>query len=510
MSSKATAVKGFSIKSVGWILPHQKFHPVWGCIAVSPKADANIFRMEETTIARPLRLSRMSMEDMAANGLSLAKSAPKLGKNLENRMKLRYDMSANSLACQEKEVKIMASPKTVKGSLHDEDGTWIVRARVFDPTTGKVRQRSKSTGLKVKDKTKRRAEQAMREIVAAWEQEANSFPKEEQEKEAPMFSEYIKGWLSNKDLSVRPNTAKSYRDYARVHILPALGEHRVDTITWRTLQEFCDRMLASHSKSTVKKFFIVIRGALDDAVRDEAIQANPEHLVKWPKAERAQVARILAPDEIVKLLDAVEQAGEPIRAAVTLALFYGLRRSEVCGLRWVDIDFQQGTLHVRHTVTQNGSLILDDDHTKTRGSNRTLALVEQTVPYLKALRNEQRGSGLIVDKVVAWPDGRPVRPDGIKSMFRTILKRAGIEKARFYDLRHTAATMLANAGVPPKQLQAFLGHDDVEVTLGVYVHAPDNAASEVSGRMDEMMGKLCFPEGCSDFCSEQSKVVRLG
>ena len=70
--------------------------------------------------------------------------------------------------------------------------------------------------------------------------------------------------------------------------------------------------------------------------------------------------------------------------------------------------------------------------------------------------------------------------------------------------------MLANAGVPPKQLQAFLGHDDIEMTLGVYVHAPDNAAAEVSNRMDEVMGAIRFCEKCSDFCSEPSKVVELG
>lgn len=399
-----------------------------------------------------------------------------------------------------KEVVQMADRKTVTAQLYDDRGVWTVRGRVWDPKSGKTKQKAKSTGLKVKDKTKRRAEQAMREIVEAWEAEANAAPSEKP-KETSLFSAYINGWLKNKSLSVRPNTAKSYRDYAKVHILPALGDYPVNAITWRILQDFCDRMLADHSKSTVKKFFIVIRGALDDAVRDEAIQASPEHLVKWPRSERVQKARALSGDEVSKLLEAAEDAGEPIRAAVTLALFYGLRRSEVCGLRWIDIDFTKGTLHVQHTVTQNGSLILDDDHTKTRGSNRTLALIDQTVPYLKRLRAEQLRSGLLMDKVMAWPDGRPVRPDGIKSMFRTILKKAGIEKARFHDLRHTAATMLANAGVPPKQLQAFLGHNDIEMTLGVYVHTPENTAAAISAKMGEVMQSVCFSEKCSGKCS---------
>lgn len=432
-------------------------------------------------------------------------------KPVDNSKKQIYNVSSNPVRHSKEVVVQMASQsKTVKGSLSEDRGTWVVRARVYNPLTGKNEQRSKSTGLKVKDRTKRKAELMLKEIVAEWETEANREPNNGAFHGNTLFSEYIKGWLDNKDLMVRANTAKSYRDYATAHILPELGNYPVNQITWRILQKFCDEKLKNHAKSTVKKFFIVIRGSLDDAMRDEAILANPERLVRWPKTERVQKARALSGDEVSRLLKAAAEAGEPIRAAVTLALFYGLRRSEVCGLRWIDIDFVKDTLHVQHTVTQNGSLILDDDHTKTKGSNRTLALVDQTVPYLKRLRAEQLGSGLLMDKVVAWPDGRPVRPDGVKSMFRTILKRAGIEKARFHDLRHTAATILANAGIPPKQLQAFLGHDDIEMTLGVYVHASDNAAAETSQKMGEAMGKIIFGEVCSEFCSESPKVVKLG
>ena len=236
-------------------------------------------------------------------------------RTVEKRIARRYNKPVDSLACPEKEVtNHMASQKPIRGSLHDEDGIWIIRARVFDPITGKTKQKSKSTGLKVKGKTKRKAEQAMREIVEAWGQEAKREQTAELPKKNALFAEYIEEWLNNKDLSVRANTAKSYRDYAKVHILPALGGYPVADITWRTLQEFCDQMLAGHSKSSVKKFFIVIRGALDDAVRDEAIQTNPERLVKWPKTERVLRARSLTPDEITRLLKAVEQAGEPIRA----------------------------------------------------------------------------------------------------------------------------------------------------------------------------------------------------
>lgn len=309
-----------------------------------------------------------------------------LKKPMDNPRKLGYNVLSNPV-CHSKEVvaQMASQSRTVKGSLSEDRGTWVVRARVYNPLTGKNEQRSKSTGLKVKDRTKRKAEQMLKEIVAEWELEANREPNNEVFRGDTLFSEYINGWLDNKDLMVRANTAKSYRDYADVHILPALGDYPVNKITWRTLQKFCDKMLKTHTKSTVKKFFIVIRGALDDALRDDAILTNPERLVRWPKAERVQKARALRPDEIARLLDVAERAGEPMRAAITLALFYGLRRSEACGLRWTDIDFAKGTMHIQHTLTQNGTVLLDDDHTKTHGSNRTLVLIEQTIPYLKQL-----------------------------------------------------------------------------------------------------------------------------
>ena len=95
-------------------------------------------------------------------------------------------------------------------------------------------------------------------------------------------------------------------------------------------------------------------------------------------------------------------------------------------------------------------------------------------------------------------------------MFNTLLRNSGIAKARYHDLRHTAATTLANAGVPPKQLQAFLGHDDIEMTLGVYVHASESAAAETSDSMGKAMSQILFAANCSDFCSESPKVVKLG
>jgi len=134
---------------------------------------------------------------------------------------------------------------------------------------------------------------------------------------------------------------------------------------------------------------------------------------------------------VADLLNSVEREGEPIRAAVTLAVCYGLRRSEICGLRWKDIDFEAGTLYVRNTKTQNGALVIEGEHTKTDKSRRVIFLIDSTVPYLKQLKQKQEADGLTLDKVCVWPDGREVRPDYVTRRTRQIMSKYNLEKIGF-------------------------------------------------------------------------------
>ena len=142
----------------------------------------------------------------------------------------------------------MASPqKTVRGTLVDDRGAWTVRGRVYDPTIGKTRQRAKSTGYKVKDHTKRRAEEAMKEILTQWEVEANTIPVVHD----PLFGEYVKRWIERKSFNLRENSVKSYWDYANIHILPSLGHLLIKNMTLQHLQSYYDEKLKTDRKSVV-------------------------------------------------------------------------------------------------------------------------------------------------------------------------------------------------------------------------------------------------------------------
>ena len=155
-------------------------------------------------------------------------------------------MSAVIILLADERSKHMASKNTVSGTLVDDKGTWTVRGRVTNPITGKVRNKSKSTGYKVKDNTKRKALQVMAEIFAEWEKEANeTLPDHDL-----TLRYYVEAWLRDKETTTRPNTVKSYRDYANLHILPALGDVSVRDITWRTLQRLYEGLLKTHKVVT--------------------------------------------------------------------------------------------------------------------------------------------------------------------------------------------------------------------------------------------------------------------
>lgn len=414
--------------------------------------------------------------------------------NMDMKLKKGYNKPVDSLACQLKEVTVnMASPKTVKGALYNDNGTWTVRARVFDPMTGKVKQRSKSTGFKVKDSTKRKAEQTMREIVAAWEKDANTVPM----KHDPLFSEYIKKWLDRKSFSRGKNTVLSYKDYASKHILPALGGLKIRSMTLQHLQSYYNSKLDNLSVNTLRKHHVVISGALLDAVRDGIITTNFADYVEFPRRQKYE-GKAYTPEQVAELLDAVEQEGEPIRVGVTLAVCYGLRRSELLGLRWRDIDFDAKTLSVRNTVTKYRDSVVEAEQTKTKRSYRTIDLIESTIPYLLQLKQTQEQDGLTLDKVCVWPDGRAVRPDYITARTSRIMEKHGLEHIRVHDLRHTAATLLASRATL-KQVQEFLGHEDISTTGNIYAHLMDRDRKATSDIMDGVLRDSVF---CSEKCSE--------
>lgn len=396
-----------------------------------------------------------------------------------------YNKNGDS-ACHIKEgIKIMASHKNVSASLHDDKGTWVVRARVYDPNTGKTKNKSKSTGLKVKDNTKRKAERAMREIAEQWEKEANAAALSDN----PYFSESVRLWLEKKAVSVVESTLYSYTYQAERYVIPALGSFRIKDLTLAHLQRFYNIMLTDKNVKSVKMCHHVIRGTLMDAVRSGIIPVNFATYAEFPKIQKYEGQSYTA-DQVRQLLTAAKEEGEPFYTAIMLATIYGLRRSEICGLRWSDIDFDKGTLNVCNTVIVYGGIQKEVDRTKTKSSKRTIWLVESTIPHLKALKQKQIELGLdgrlVCTRMNGKKIGESVNPEIVYYHFKKAIKTAGLQNIRLHDLRHTAATLLAEEATP-KQVQNFLGHSNISITMDIYTHLAEHKKMETSNIMNDII-----------------------
>ena len=406
-----------------------------------------------------------------------------------------YNISGNS-ACEKKGVSpIMASQTYVKASLCDDKGTWTVRARITDPVTGKVSRRSKSTGYKVAGSNRRKAEAKMREMVAEWEREANEGAPIGSN---PLFRDCVNRWLDTKSLEVRPNTLQSYKVIANAHIIPMLGDIRVRDITRRILQDYFEQLNGRISANSMKKHRVVINGVLEEALVDGIVATNASDHVKLPKVERFE-GTALTPEQVTKMLEQCAKEFEPIRSIVILAVVYGMRRSEICGLRWSDIDFDNGILSIRNTVTEYGGTHYEAERTKSKASKRDLCLVESTIPYFKALEQDQRKFGIYGDKVCIYPNGKSVKPAYATRAIEKFLKNCGFEGVRLHDLRHTSATLLAGL-VPLKHVQTFLGHESIETTANIYTHTLTADKLKTADSLNEFLKSANF---CPEFCPEK-------
>ena len=382
----------------------------------------------------------------------------------------------------------------IKGCLCDDKGTWAVRARVPDPITGEIHNRTKSTGYKVAGNNRRKAEIKMREIISIWENEARTGTVRDCN---PDFGSCVNNWLEEKELTLKPNTLKSYRVIANAHIIPKLGAIRICDLTRQDIVQYFECLKGKISPNSMKKHKVIINGVLESACADDIIPSNVSARVKLPTAPKFE-GTALSESQIALLFGQLENQPEPIKSAVFLAVTYGLRRSEICGLRWDDIDFDNRTMYIRNTVTEYSGMIIESEQTKTKASRRNLCLIESTIPYLESLKQTQMDLKCYSGKVCAHLDGRKVKPEYITRVCIRFLRECGFEGVRLHDLRHTVATYLANH-VPLKHVQSYLGHESIKTTSDIYTHTLTEDKFSTAQNLDSFFKNIPF---CSEVCSE--------
>ena len=223
-----------------------------------------------------------------------------------------------------------------------------------------------------------------------------------------------------------------------------------------------------------------IHSALEYAVDIELLIANPADRVKRPKKEK-YIGDFYSGEEISELFKIAK--GSPIELEVLLGAFYGLRRSEIVGLKWNAIDFTNNTITVKHTVTSctiDGKKVIEaKDRAKSKASLRTLPLVpgfrEKLLEVKKQQEEYKRLCGRsyckdYLDYICVDPIGERISPNYITAAFPQLLVKNGLRRIRFHDLRHSCASLLLANGVPMKQIQEWLGHSDFSTTANFYAH----------------------------------------
>jgi integrase len=305
---------------------------------------------------------------------------------------------------------------------------------------------------------------------------------------------YLTSWLADSVKgTVSRATYAAYKRDVHHHIIPALGRRKLRELTAGDIRRLYRKMAEKGLKDrSIEYVHTTLRKSLKAAVVDRLITHNPTDGVKPPKtpAGAAKESKaLLNPYQVKALLEAASESR--FESLYVVAIHTGLRRGELLGLKWADVDLEAGTLTVRRSLDVDGTFKTP----KNRAARRTLRLTPRALEALKAHKVCQNAERLQAGS--DWQDhglvfsntlGRPMNAGNFyRREFQPLLKRAGLADEGFtiHSLRHTFATTLAEKGVHPSTAQKMLGHSDIRMTLAIYTHVTDDMQDAATAALEE-------------------------
>ena len=255
---------------------------------------------------------------------------------------------------------------------------------------------------------------------------------------------------------------------------------------------YAEKQKEGISSSTIRVLHVILSAALKDAVRWKRLAVNVCATISPPRLATHEI-QPLSKEQAHRLLEAAQASR--LLGLLTLALATGMRLGELLALRWEDVDLRKGVLQVRHTVDYIYRHGLVESEPKTASSRRSITLPQFVIEELERHRvdqaqaREKAGScweewGLVFPNMY----GRHFSRTSLHTLFKGVLREAGLPDIRFHDLRHSAATILLSMGVPAKVVQEILGHSHVSITLGIYAHVLPGMHQDAMNKMDDWFG----------------------
>lgn len=363
-----------------------------------------------------------------------------------------------------------------------KDGRWEGRYVVGrDPDTGKMVTKN------VLGKTQAEVKEKLRKAIDDSRQ--LDYTKEGKYTVGQWLDEWFDAYAKVK---VRASSHQTYKGYIENHIKPNIGDIPIEKLTSLRLQKFYRKLLTEGrvpriesenqpkglSAKTVRNIHQVISSAMSMAVKHKLILSNPAEGCELPKVEHREMRTIPA-EQLGAFLREAKESG--VYELYYLDLATGLRRGELLGLKWDDIDLDQGVIHVRRQVYRIDGEIREVP-LKTKHSYRSISISKDAVELLREMKKRK-----VSEYVFPSPTGGPISPDSVLHMLHRVLKRAGLPSMRFHDLRHSFATLALQNGVDIKTVSGMLGHFSAGFTLDTYAHVTTAAQKEAANTMRNVL-----------------------
>lgn len=380
------------------------------------------------------------------------------------------------------------------GSLQVKNGKYYIVLNLQN-AGGKRRQKWIATNLPEKG-NKRKAEKLLHQAIANYEKKT-TLPASD-----VLFCDYVREWLEQVRRRVDEVTFQGYEALARVHVLPyfeKLGV-KLQDVNRQLLQAYFDEKAkdgrmdgkGSLSARSLRLHKNIINQTLQEAVKNELLPSNPCQFVELPQTVR-HMAHFYTAEQLHELFEAAKD--DVLLPLIKIASIYGLRRSELLGLKWDSIDYQQNRLTIKHTVAKV-STIVEKDKTKNASSFRSFPLVPEAVSIFQQAKEDEQQNRKIFGKsyvqsdyVFKWPDGRSISPDYVSKHFKKLLDQKGLPHIRFHELRHSCASLLLNEGFTLKDVQEWMGHSDIKMTANIYGHLDIARKKTIADHLTGMLTK---------------------
>ena len=383
------------------------------------------------------------------------------------------------------------------------NGTYLIRVSCGLDSSGKQITRSKTFKPSKPNLSYQKLNKEIDQFVAEFELEVKSGGKGVSFDKIT-FSAFCTKYLEQKKTSLSPNTYVFYEMIIRTELIPMFGNMKLKEIKTYHVQQFIqylatekkrnDGVEGGISATTVRRYTTVLRSILTLAYKLDYINEDvgSSRKIEFPKEAPTEI-EVYTVEEVSEILKALETEPINIKTLVEIAIFTGMRRGEIVGLKWGDIDFENQKIHVKRSIYKTKEGKAQEKDPKSKYGIRTISIPEHLCKTLVAYRAQQdRHISFLgdawknLDYVFTEEDGYVMNPQTPTKQFSHFLRRHGIRHLKFHGLRHTSATMLLANGCDIKTVSTRLGHADIDTT-NIYVHALESADRKAAQTFDNLI-----------------------